>query len=239
VVLLTAYVANVRGDLKKATKDAETADRLAGANQVYEIKALLGELYARQQQWGLAANNLQDALRIQPMAVGACIMLGQVYLQLGESAKAIKLLKPDKPEALRKALEADANAIKTLIRAHQSLKQYAAAQELTSRLAQMGGQTTEVRLQEAGNLLLQGKQAEAEGILKELLNVGSGKDKERAAASLVDLYRRTNRKEEAKKLLDALLAAEPENRTWSALLVSLATPEGKPSDPDDPEVQGF
>jgi len=58
---------------------------------------LLGDVLFRQQQSDLALSHLEAAIRLQPGFLPAHAVLGRIYLQLGQAAKAIPHLRSGLP----------------------------------------------------------------------------------------------------------------------------------------------
>jgi len=230
ILTLNAYLSNARGDYVKATKEIEAADRLVPSGQAFEIKALMGELYIRQEQWGAARRALEEALVAERGMPRLYLMLAQVYLRLGQHADVIRILKPDFPGAkpLRDFLENDPGAIELRMQAYRESGQLDLATRESDKLKEVTKDDSGALVRRAGLLLMDNKFAEAETIYIDLIK----KDPmpEPAVRGLVYIYEKTNRRDETIKILDRALAQDPEHRAYRSLRFSLGQDPNKPAD---------
>ncbi|HUN81802.1 MAG TPA: tetratricopeptide repeat protein [Phycisphaerae bacterium] len=214
---LTASLLRARGETVPATKEAEAASRINGANDHVRLQALLAELYFKQNQWGACAKALKRALELVPGAPVLKVRLGQVYLQMNEPTLALAELKPLEAGPVRDYLLNDPNAIQLRIEAYRQLNQPELAKEEGQRLASKGIGSDDLR--DARILFFEQKYAEAEAKLKAIL--AKTPDNETAVLVLYRVYEATDRLPECKSLIDQALAKNPDNRTYRRIKLAV------------------
>lgn len=218
VLYMNAQLYKAKGDIVAATLEAETANRIVTAERHFMLQALLAELYMRQQAWGAAKKAILSALNVQPGVPVMWTWLAIVYLETGEPAEALAILKPASPGPLRDHLLQSAEAAKLRIRAYEELKQF---DEAAREKQALPPELAEAPLFQAERLSKQGKDAEAEEILREALAKAPG-DQD-VLVALVRRYAVTDRQEKARALLEAQLLKDPENQLLRGMLLSLGT----------------
>lgn len=216
VRFLVANILNMKGELVDATKEAEAAERAAGARGHLGLQVLLAELYSRQAQWGAAEGAMKKAVAMNPDSPGLILRLAQVYLRQNKASDALTLLKPVDASRRSQFLRTDASAARLRADALRQLGQYEQALEESKR---SGTGTVEDEVRNAQLLILSDKAGEAEARLKTLL--ASAPTNVDVVRTLGKLYQDTNRKAEAKSLVQAALAKDPDNRILKLLDLDL------------------
>jgi tetratricopeptide (TPR) repeat protein len=216
VRFLTAQIYNAKGQTIEAIKTAEAAERISGAQGRYDLEVLLGELYARQQQWGAARTAIEKALTLQPDALGLLPRLAQIYLYQNLPTQALTILKADDPGPRGDYLRQDPVVIKLRMEAYRQLGQIDLAEVEGKKL---GSGSAEDEIANAQVLTIAGKYSEAEGKLKNILNKEPSNI--RAARVLLGLYRTSGRLDEARSFVKSLLAKQPDNRVLRRMEVEL------------------
>ncbi|MBI5763174.1 MAG: tetratricopeptide repeat protein [Planctomycetes bacterium] len=217
---LTASILNAKGEYVAATKEAEAADRSNEAARHVRLQALLGELYARQAQWGAASKSLKKAIAIMPNSPMLRLRLGQVYLQMNEPSQALAELKPLEKGPMRDFMEKNETAIQFRAEAYRLLGQTELAGDELKKLAKSetgGDELREIRL-----LMTEQRYNEAEARIKPILSKDPGN--ESAVRMLFRVYEATDRMTDAKALLKSALSRAPDNELFRRLyLVILET----------------
>ena len=216
VRFLVANILNMKGELVEATKEAEAAERAAGARGHLGLQVLLAELYSRQAQWGAAESAMKKAVAMNPESPGLILRLAQVYLRQSKASDALTLLKPVDTSRRSQFLRTDATAARLRADALRQLGQYDQALEESKR---SGAGTLEDEVRNAQLLILGERTGEAESMLKTLL--ASAPANVDVVRTLSKLYQDTNRKDEAKSVVKAALAKEPDNRLLKLLDLDL------------------
>ncbi len=216
VRFLTVSLLNAQGRYVEATKEAELAERVAGVRPNLGIQVLLGELYARQRQWGAAEIAIRKAMALSPESSGLMLRLAQVYLTQNKAAEALDLLKSDDPGPRGEFLKTNPFAVRLRREAYQQLGQIDRAIEESSRLQ---GDASGDELRRAQLLIENHKTAEAEALLKKLFDAKP--DDIAVVKTLVRLFQDGNRKEDAKTLVRTAISKTPENRVLKLLELEL------------------
>lgn len=225
VRFMTASLYNARGDSIAATKEAEAARRLPGADKDIRLQLLLAELYWNQQQWGLCRDAILKAIAIRPGAPTLRLRLAQLYLKLSDPAMAMMELKPREPGPLHDFMMKSEAAAELRVEAYRQLNQPQLAQEESERLSKgQGGAAAELR--RAILLMSEGKHADAEIIIKQVRE--KQPNNEVAARSLFRIYEVMDRREDARKLVDAMLAQDAANNLYRQMKLSLLVADKAP-----------
>jgi len=214
---LTAALMNARGDIVKATAEAEAADRLLGAAQDLQLQLQLGDLYFRQQQWGNARKALERALKSRPDMPLIYVRLGQAYLAMNDATTAIQYLKASKPDSVRVALESSQLATQLRVEAYRQLNQIALAEEESKRLTDTG---PESELREARLMISAKRYKEAETKLKALAK--SNPPSVDAVRVLVQMYRDTDQAEAARNFVEEMAQSFPDMRVFQGMKIALS-----------------
>lgn len=209
VLLMKANLASAKGDLKQATKIAIEADTLA---QVYEVKALLGELNFLQQEWGAARRDLEAAIAMGPQSIVPYIQLGQTYLMLDQPALTLKLLKPTEAGPLRDTLNSHPKVIALLMEAYRAQGLYEQAAAESRRLESLTGDTTGAKLREIRLALAAEKFREAEDALASF--IAADKVDVEAARLHVYLLEMTERRDAAIKFVNEMMKKSPDESAY-------------------------
>ncbi|MFH1419949.1 MAG: tetratricopeptide repeat protein [Planctomycetota bacterium] len=228
VRMLTAYILNVRKEYIAAIREAEAAcNGLAKRGRAYyRLQLLLGELYARQRQWGAAREAIRNTLALTPSSPMLRLRLARVYLQMNKASDAMSLLNPTDSPAMRRFMEQNKSAIQLRIEAYRQLGQFDQVEKLSRSL---GEDTPEDELRGIRIMMLDGRQEEAEAALKAFLS--RAPDNVGANALLLRLYATTDRVDAAFALLGELKKRDPENREWQR--VELVLRQGAGEDQDE------
>ncbi|HKQ49535.1 MAG TPA: tetratricopeptide repeat protein [Phycisphaerae bacterium] len=213
---LTAQIHNARGEYVEAIKAAEAAERIAGVRGHFDLEVLLGELYARQQQWGAARSALEKAIKMNPNAFPLQVRLAQIFLQQNLATQALAYLKPDEPGPRGDFLRQDPTARKLRMEAFRQLGQIDRAIQEGEQLT---GDDVNNEVVQAQLLVLNRKYDEAETKLKAIL----AKDPTQINANrvLLGLYRSADRLDDARAYVKTLLARDPDNRVFRRMELEL------------------
>lgn len=216
VRFLVANLHAAKGELVEATKEAEAAERAAGIRGHLGLQVLLAELYARQQQWGSAESAIRKAINLNPDAPGLVIRLAQVHLRQNKATDALVLLKPTDSSAKSEYLRTNPTAARLRVEALRQLGQFDQALDENKRL---GVSDSDDEFRNAQLLLQSGKYAEAETILKTLME--SNPNSVNLVRAMVKLYKDTDRSQDAIAVAQAALSRDPENRQLKLLVLDL------------------
>lgn len=217
VRFLSACLYKLRGDQINAIQEAEEANKQVGAERHLLLQGLLAELYLQQGKWGAARKALESALVLNPQAPALYMNLAQAYLQMDEPQKALICVKPTTPGPLREFMDRNETAIQLRIAAHEKLGQYELAK---AEAAKLGAATPLGELRQAQLLLSEGREADAEKKIREVLQ--KDPDNADAIALLLRTYLLTERSQEARELIAERLKKEPDNRTLQRYQLELA-----------------
>lgn len=223
---LSAHVLNVRSEYIAAIKEAEAALKtIRGGQGRFRVLVLLGELYRKQQQWGSAREALEEALRLRPQLAPLQVQLGYVYLRLDQPNKALMLLKPTRPVALRDYMDRDRRAKELRVEAYRQLGQLAKAEE-ESRL--LGESSPQDLIRQIKLKLLDNQLAEAE----QLINQFQAKDPDNfeVISLRLRLLRKAGRVEEGDAYIQSLLAKRPDDRELRRMSLQWKSSSGEGSE---------
>jgi len=217
VRFLSACLLKLRGEQVAALQEAEEANKQLGADRHLLLQGLLAELYMQQGKWGAARKALEAALLLNPQAPALYINLAQAYLQMDEPQKALACVKPTTPGPLRDFMDRDPTAVQLRITAHERLGQFELAK---TEAAKLGSDTPLGELRQAQVLLAEGRAADAEKKIREVLETNP--DHPDANVLLLRLYIQGERLDDARRLVDERLRKDPDNRLYQRYKVDLA-----------------
>lgn len=216
VRFLTANLLASRGELIDATREAEAAERAAGARGHLPLYVLLTELYGRQRQWGAAEQAIKKAIAMNRDAPGLTIRLAEIYLAENKPAEAMALLKPTDVTPSSEYIRNNPGAARLRVEALRQMGQFEQALEESRR---SGTTTVGDELREAQLLILAEKFADAEKKLKAVLE--QVPDDVNALRALAQLYKDTQRQSDARTLIDGALAKNPDSRFLKLLKLDI------------------
>ncbi|MBK8269876.1 MAG: tetratricopeptide repeat protein [Planctomycetes bacterium] len=217
------HLYSARGDLISATREADAARSLPeGANNSAVLR-LSADLYTRQGQWGIARDILQKLLPLNAGDPALYIGMARVLLNLNQATEALVYLKPNEPASVREELQTNRAAVALRIEAYRQLKQF----DLADRESQLLGEgAPEDEVRSAQILIWEGKFGEAETKLEAVL--ASAPSNEAAIRTKLQLLEESNRREEAREYVEALIAQHPDNRRFKQFRLAFtgdASPE--------------
>jgi tetratricopeptide (TPR) repeat protein len=218
--LLQARRSLAENDTVTAIKLLEKADTLS-SEQNPQVKLALAELYARRGELGAAKKAVMSGLALAPNAMNGWRLAATVFLRLGDTSTALgyaeRILAQPGQE---KDLGALALKLECLVRMNRLQDADEVAKEMNVLGAKFDWNAQKARL-----LLEQGKLAEAETLLKQILLEKPG-DKT-ASAYLVEIYVGQNKKSEIPGVLKAALEKNPKDKGLMRLqeIVAISDPK--------------
>jgi tetratricopeptide (TPR) repeat protein len=209
-------------DYKTAVMLLEKADKLnSGRNPA--VKLILAELYSRTGNLGAAKMAVAGGLALQPGSYSGLRLAMSIYLRLGESKMALWYAE----QILHlPGHEKDTTALSVKLECLVRLDRMSEADTVAKEL-QLAGTALDWPVQKARLLVRQGKDTEAEPLLKEALAKDPGN--KQATAYLVEVYSRQNDLEKARAVLKPALAKNPEDAGLKRLetLMSITDPKDR------------
>ncbi|MCK6456789.1 MAG: tetratricopeptide repeat protein [Phycisphaerae bacterium] len=216
VRIMKAHLLREKGDLVEATREVEQVDKALARARDFEIKAMLADLYAKQEQFGAATEALREAIAIEPRAIGAHILLAKLLLRQREYDAALAALESPPHPGIYEALRRNPEAAKVRAECYRRLNRMDKVEAERELIREVGGSTP---IQEARFLALTNRLDEAEQLLRN--EVKSDPKNADAVVLLARVLVQKKDEEGARDVVEDARKQLPDNRVLEAFAISL------------------